>query len=489
MATRLRLPPFLDVVLVTDPGEMDWFDRDSAITREISPAGGWLHRLLHSRISRALTIGSVPLPVFNGREDSERALQQAKLDFRLSGESTAPALDSQALRVLARYVAGAESKEAAGVAAQQVVGRMFVPEYRASRQSYAASKLLAAWSTADPARALWWLWSGRLARSRQLLWGLAENDPQCIHATTLAIHSLVDALDRMRALLKDARRRDVLAPERAASASLVAPQTLLRSCARSLSTPFLKEPLASGTLIVFRLGAMHARTGDDGLAFAKGRWNQCPAHAMVPRLLGEVWTGARQEWAQLRYGQYRPSVPVRLAARAVNAFNRAVPWHRLPVALGLTNLALVRVVLRERNLHTPALSTIATTGCPVAGTSRVRSARTADGTYNDLADPKMGSAGTPFGRNLPLAFARPEPEPALFQPNPRLVSRRLMTRHEFIPARTLNVLAAAWIQFQVHDWFSHRTSPQGASSRGGHRARRRLAGGGTAHADRAHRAP
>ncbi|HEX2069390.1 MAG TPA: peroxidase family protein, partial [Actinomycetota bacterium] len=31
----------------------------------------------------------------------------------------------------------------------------------------------------------------------------------------------------------------------------------------------------------------------------------------------------------------------------------------------------------------------------------------------------------------------------------------LMTRERFLPATTLNVLAAAWIQFEVHDWFSH----------------------------------
>ena len=30
-----------------------------------------------------------------------------------------------------------------------------------------------------------------------------------------------------------------------------------------------------------------------------------------------------------------------------------------------------------------------------------------------------------------------------------------MTRDEFRPATILNVLAAAWIQFEVHDWFSH----------------------------------
>ena len=41
------------------------------------------------------------------------------------------------------------------------------------------------------------------------------------------------------------------------------------------------------------------------------------------------------------------------------------------------------------------------------------------------------------------------------EPNPRLVSRELLTRDEFIPATTLNLLAGAWIQFEVHDWFSH----------------------------------
>ena len=30
-----------------------------------------------------------------------------------------------------------------------------------------------------------------------------------------------------------------------------------------------------------------------------------------------------------------------------------------------------------------------------------------------------------------------------------------MTRDTFIPAKSLNVLAAAWIQFQVHDWVNH----------------------------------
>ena len=44
---------------------------------------------------------------------------------------------------------------------------------------------------------------------------------------------------------------------------------------------------------------------------------------------------------------------------------------------------------------------------------------------------------------------------ALFEPNPRTVSNELLARDTFIPATSLNLLAAAWLQFMVHDWLSH----------------------------------
>jgi hypothetical protein len=67
----------------------------------------------------------------------------------------------------------------------------------------------------------------------------------------------------------------------------------------------------------------------------------------------------------------------------------------------------------------------------------------------------MGAVGTRFGRNVPIKDTRPDPMPAFMEPNPRTVSRELLTRHEFIPATSLNMLAATWIQFMVKDWFSH----------------------------------
>ena len=46
-------------------------------------------------------------------------------------------------------------------------------------------------------------------------------------------------------------------------------------------------------------------------------------------------------------------------------------------------------------------------------------------------------------------------------PNPVSVSEQLLARERFIPARSLNLLAAAWIQFQVHDWVNHARHPLG----------------------------
>jgi hypothetical protein len=69
----------------------------------------------------------------------------------------------------------------------------------------------------------------------------------------------------------------------------------------------------------------------------------------------------------------------------------------------------------------------------------------------------MGAVGAAFGRNL-----MPDYRPELFdEPNPVTVSEHLLTRHHFVPAQSLNLLAAAWIQFQVHDWVNHARLPLG----------------------------
>ena len=125
----------------------------------------------------------------------------------------------------------------------------------------------------------------------------------------------------------------------------------------------------------------------------------------------------------------------------------------------------MRNELREKNLHDTEEPAEPRQEIPAEPRSRrSRSARTIDGTFNDLHFPKMGAAGRRFGRNFPLEHTFPD-TPNLLIPNPRVVSRELMTRDTFKPATILNLLAGAWIQFMVHDWFVHDAVEAPTSSR------------------------
>ena len=166
---------------------------------------------------------------------------------------------------------------------------------------------------------------------------------------------------------------------------------------------------------------------------------------------------------------------------------RRLVWHRMPLLLAIGNLDALREVLRAKNLHN-------TSDIPVSRTEGLRwktpppykpayaVSREADGLFNDLNKPEMGSAslnpadpadtsnfslsspGARFGRNIPLsAVVDSERDGSLLDPNPWAVSNVLLSRPPdgFVPATSLNLLAAAWIQFQVHDWFNHGNPVKG----------------------------
>ncbi|MEE9425692.1 MAG: peroxidase family protein [Methylococcales bacterium] len=115
--------------------------------------------------------------------------------------------------------------------------------------------------------------------------------------------------------------------------------------------------------------------------------------------------------------------------------------------------------------------------------------RNVNGICNDIKNPLMGSTNTPFARNVEFESTYPEmgqtelarnrhgDRLALLKPDPQVISRKLFTRKQSNPelcnegygipgspekaqcdykkAPFFNVLAAFWIQFMNHDWFSH----------------------------------
>ena len=137
-------------------------------------------------------------------------------------------------------------------------------------------------------------------------------------------------------------------------------------------------------------------------------------------------------------------------------------WYHRPWMVGVLILAYMREQLNAHNLITtyPAgdLVGFQTRGQrPPLGVTHFR---TADGSWNNLTDPKEGAAGTRFLRNVDLSVTCPDSR--LLEPNPREISRKLLSRPilsdgqpDVTTVPFLNLLAASWIQFMTHDWISH----------------------------------
>ncbi len=152
-----------------------------------------------------------------------------------------------------------------------------------------------------------------------------------------------------------------------------------------------------------------------------------------------------------------PGLLERLGSAAFARINRSHDWWELPGPVALLNIRVLRDDLRRQNLHD-------TFG---AGGERPRRAapalapfRSYDGSGYDPDDTDMGKAGTRLDRNAPLHMVFPGSDEDLMTPSPREISRRLLARKAFTPARTLNLLAAAWIQFQNHGWANHGDNEQ-----------------------------
>lgn len=178
------------------------------------------------------------------------------------------------------------------------------------------------------------------------------------------------------------------------------------------------------------------------------------------RTLGIVGVSAATGYVLLKLFQRSP-LKQKLAAAFEDLctdLDQKHGWSTLPTPVGLVLLIGVRNRLRAQNLYStdsPSLPSL-----PAPPPPENLSYRTSDGTYNDLKCPFMGASNARFGRNAPISATWQEPPETILTPSPRVVSTELLTRHEFTPATTLNLFAAAWLQFQIRDWFSHGKSPK-----------------------------
>jgi hypothetical protein len=133
-------------------------------------------------------------------------------------------------------------------------------------------------------------------------------------------------------------------------------------------------------------------------------------------------------------------------------------WYRKGKVKALLELSDIRHQLFKNNLFDNYVER-PKASVPCGKSDRM--VRRFDGTCNDVEDSMAGAAMTRMGRNVKPEAAQQDKN--LFYPDPRKISRELMTRDEFKPVGFLNLHAASWIQFMTHDWFSHgENEPDGA---------------------------
>jgi Animal haem peroxidase len=139
-------------------------------------------------------------------------------------------------------------------------------------------------------------------------------------------------------------------------------------------------------------------------------------------------------------------------------------WHHRCWGLGVLILAYMREQLNAKNLQStyPDGELVGFQKADQRPPLGVTHFRTADGSWNNLENPKEGAAGTRFLRNVDLTHTCPEEDPKLLKPNPREISLKLLARRDDKDGQPkvetidfLNLLAASWIQFMNHDWTNH----------------------------------
>ncbi len=286
MARHIRIPLLADLILTDDPNEIRQLAEHTLLDRGFRARGPLINRLLARRVKSALSLERTALPSAQMRNNPDRQQTSAKLTKMFAPGNW----DVETLEQMANHVRGATTRPA-GELAQEVVGRVFDPDYAANKETWEAARLVEAHlQSRNPFRRLLRMMTGALPRAQSILGRAARGDTGAVHGTGIAVHNLVLSLDRMQIAWADETLRARLTPEQAALRAIAAPRTVMRAGAGHGDT-------VGGRVRPVTLVAMNTREAvdkamDADLAFLGSSWSRCPAERWVMALLAEIWRQA-----------------------------------------------------------------------------------------------------------------------------------------------------------------------------------------------------
>ncbi len=291
MAMRITIPGIIRLAWLTDPDEVIAANDSGVVQRSLSGLGGLVQRAIAAKLAVFRTADGDIWPAFRDRADPLRTMSQSELEKALADTRGLLKRVAPDTGAIAPYIRSGSTNRPLEITVQQMVGRLFFPDYAASEESYDAARALQTWISGGPIKSYLLKCSGELERALDLIITLARGNTSCAHATAIAMENIVEAIERMRGLAQTSDNLEKLSPQEAIAATLRAPKQVVRETrdgGRVCGTH-----LGARTLVILRLETARRQKPEAGIEFFAKGWNQCPAHAIVPALLTEIWKKAK----------------------------------------------------------------------------------------------------------------------------------------------------------------------------------------------------
>jgi hypothetical protein len=288
---RTYIPGITDVIVLSDPEEIRTVSTEDRFDRDFE---GPLPVLNWRRIRRMLCVfsaGGRRFQTMQPRTNLARAAAQEELWQRLDLEAEKVKRGPAELEPLADWVRGVGSEEAIGALVQQSVGRLFVPTFIATDESWRAARIvLEAAGSSNFMKMFWWRASGKLERAKTLLASMVNGDLAGVNGISVALHHVVDGLRKMRGIAANPTRRSSATAREVVDECLFAPNNVVRQARTSGEVGGC--PFRRGTLFILELASASKGAANRDLVFLNQSWSRCPAERWVPALLEGVWVRA-----------------------------------------------------------------------------------------------------------------------------------------------------------------------------------------------------
>jgi hypothetical protein len=249
---RIQFLNLMDIIVIDDPAQIRTLAEDPRLDR-IFERKPLLNGILLDRKLGVLSFKGLPFPHMMPRQAIGRAARQEALEEWFRDKIPDIAEGPECLAPLADWIKGGNEAANPGVLAQQVIGAVFRSDYKASPESWAAALTLSKASGIQNFPGwIWWTLTGRITRAKRLLTSLAQDDLIVLHGTTVAVHNIVAAVKKMKALYADEATRRTLTPEKLARICLSPPPLIIRQATaggKAAGCPFSKF-----SMFFFKLG-------------------------------------------------------------------------------------------------------------------------------------------------------------------------------------------------------------------------------------------